>query len=357
MSEPQPGAGDDRAWGDVDPALRHPLRADARARRRRRPTPRSLRRAPFAATGAVRCAGRRSFAGRRSPSSPRSLRRAPIAAPGAAVRDPGRLPRRLAGAAGGHLARRTTDAEHHVRRVPPALRPARPADPGAARPHPRGRVVLRRHRSRQRQPGSVADRSDPAGRRPLRRDRRGATGCAAATEGDATCATLGVTSTTTLLELDIDPDAAAILAEHPDLRRIPLAANIAVFVDAPVLDARLNELNLFATGDRSDQRRRPPWPPRPRVGSVRIADIPVDDTNPDDGGYGRRDLVVDCSGAFTCPSGSTLADAAAAGALVPGGPPAGRRPGLRRPHRRRRLRRSRSPRSPPPCRRPSTSTT
>ena len=52
---------------------------------------------------------------------------------------------------------------------------------------------------------------------------------------------------TTLLELDVDAAAAKVLALHPDLRRVPLAANIATFARAPVLDARLNELNLFAT--------------------------------------------------------------------------------------------------------------
>jgi hypothetical protein len=67
------------------------------------------------------------------------------------------------------------------------------------------------------------------------------------TAGASTCATLGVTADTTLLELDVDPDAAKVLAQHADLRRIPLAANVAAFVDAPVLDARLNELNLFTT--------------------------------------------------------------------------------------------------------------
>src|SRR5262249_55534287 len=41
-------------------------------------------------------------------------------------------------------------------------------------------------------------------------------------EHPATCATLGVGPTTTLLELDVDEKAAAVFAAHPDLRRVPL---------------------------------------------------------------------------------------------------------------------------------------
>ena len=60
------------------------------------------------------------------------------------------------------------------------------------------------------------------------------------------------------MELDVDPEAAAVLAAHPDLRRMPLRPNLAAFVDAPLIDARLNELNLFATaiGQISVARRR-----------------------------------------------------------------------------------------------------
>ena len=264
-----------------------------------------------AATGAVRATG---AARRLRPDAPPGA----DAAAGAAVRDPRRLPRRLAGAAGGHVARRTTDAGHHVRGVPHALRPARPADPGAARPHARGRVVLRRHRhsptparprccsARPRWSTSASATTRGATARGRHRGRR-PPAPRSASRRPRRCSSS--TSTRT---------RRPILAAHPDLRRIPLAANVAVFVDAPVLDARLNELNLFATaiGQISVAAA---FAASPAVGSVRIADIPVDDTNPDDGGYGRRDLVVDCSGAFTCPSGSTLADAAAAGALVAGG--------------------------------------
>ena len=85
--------------------------------------------------------------------------------------------------------------------------------------------------------------------------RRGAPGSPPTRTATRTCAALGVGAATTLFELDIDPDAAAVFAAHPDLRRIPIAANIADFVGAPVLDARLNELNLFATDHRPDQRR------------------------------------------------------------------------------------------------------
>ena len=48
------------------------------------------------------------------------------------------------------------------------------------------------------------------------------------------------------------------------------------------------------------------------------ADIPVNDANPNDGAYGRRDLVVDCTHGFDCSGGATLGQALAAGALVNG---------------------------------------
>ena len=107
-----------------------------------------------------------------------------------------------------------------------------------------------------------------------------------------------------------------MLGKQPDLRRIELRDNFDVFVDAPVADARLNELNLFATnlgqvsvGAAIDASAA--------VGSVLISDIPVNDTNPDDGTYGRRNLVVNCV-SFDCSGGATLGQAKTAGALVAG---------------------------------------
>ena len=47
------------------------------------------------------------------------------------------------------------------------------------------------------------------------------------TVGATTCTSLGVGSDTTLLELDVDIEAAKVLAEHPELRRVHLAANMA----------------------------------------------------------------------------------------------------------------------------------
>ena len=79
----------------------------------------------------------------------------------------------------------------------------------------------------------------------------------------------------------------------------------------------LNELNLFAT-DLGQIGVSAAIAASPAVGSVRIADIPINDTNPDDGAYGRRDLVVDCTHGFDCSGEATLGQAKTAGALVPG---------------------------------------
>ena len=132
--------------------------------------------------------------------------------------------------------------------------------------------------------------------------------------------------------------------------------NLAAFVDAPVLDARLNELNLFAT-DIGQITVAAALDASPAVGSVRIADIPVDDSNPDDGAYGRRDLVVDCSGGFDCsarrdarPTPRPPARCAPAPRCRTSAGPSSTTP---RPA----TRRSRWRRSPPRCRRRSTSTT
>ena len=139
---------------------------------------------------------------------------------------------------------------------------------------------------------------------------------AADTNGGATCTSLGVGPATTLLELDADEAAAAVLAELPELRRVALKDNFDAFVDAPVTDARLNELNLFAT-DIGQVGVGAAIGASAAVGSVLISDIPVNDTNPDDGAYGRRNLVVDCSSGFDCSGGATLGAAQAAGALRP----------------------------------------
>ena len=119
------------------------------------------------------------------------------------------------------------------------------------------------------------------------------------------------------MELDVDPDAAKILSEHPGLRRVPLRSNLAAFVGAPLLDARLNELNLFAT-DIGQIPLTAALDASPAVSSVLIADIPVNDANPNDGAYGRRDLVVDCANGFVCSETATLGQARAAGALRTG---------------------------------------
>ena len=68
------------------------------------------------------------------------------------------------------------------------------------------------------------------------------------TEGDESCASFGMGAIPpTLFELDVDDHAASVFAAHPDLRRIPLNINLGAFLGAPVMDATLNELNLFAT--------------------------------------------------------------------------------------------------------------
>ena len=122
---------------------------------------------------------------------------------------------------------------------------------------------------------------------------------AAASDGDVTCEIMRITADTTMLDLDVDLGALPILAALPELRRLPLAENLDVIATgAPVLDARLDELNLFATAI-GEIPVTAAVAASPAVASVRVADIPVDDTNPDDGGYGRRDLVVDCS-ALAC---------------------------------------------------------
>jgi hypothetical protein len=134
------------------------------------------------------------------------------------------------------------------------------------------------------------------------------------TAGLTTCAGLNVLPTTTLIELDVSELASPVLAAHPDLRRVPLN-NIAVFVNSPALDASLNELNLFAT-DIGQINVNSAITAMPAVSSVLISDIPVNDTNPNDGAYGRRDLVVDCSQAFDCTApGATLGQAKLAGVL------------------------------------------
>ena len=94
---------------------------------------------------------------------------------------------------------------------------------------------------------------------------------------------------------------------------------MAAFDNAPLLDARLDELNLFATdiGQITVTSALDAAPTS--VGSVLISDIPVNDTNPNDGAYGRRDLVVDCAHGFDCTNpGATLGQARTAGALRPG---------------------------------------
>ena len=78
---------------------------------------------------------------------------------------------------------------------------------------------------------------------------------------------------------------------------------------------------------------------------------------PDDGAYGRRDLVVDCTHGFDCSAGATLGQAKAAGALRPGAHVARRRSSVHRSHGRRQSADLARRRSAPRSRRRSTSTT
>ena len=255
-------------------------------------------RAPFAAAGAVRCGGRRS------PSSPRSLKRAPVQRrtplSEIPVDYPGGWPALLAGTP---LAGRA-DAEHHASRSSSrcTTRPAR--RPQALRDLTLEDVSFFDGTARRRQPGRVPDRGDPAGRRPLRRPQTWCDRLAADTDGDDRPARRSASApTTTLLELDVDPDAAhgprrasrsapdPAGRQHRRLRRRPGARRPA---------ERAQPLRHRRSARSASP---PPSPPRPRSARCGSPTSRSTTRTPTTARYGRRDLVVDCSGAFACSGG------------------------------------------------------
>ena len=187
--EPDAGHTDDRPRRDLDQPRRHPVRADARTRRRR--LQRAVRQAPP-------FVGRSPFA-KRSPFAQAlaAVRVRPVRSSGhrgeqhAAVGDPGRLSR----AVGRHCS-----SEHRSPGEPTqsitfeqflALYDPRSADAGASRPDPRRHLVLRWHAARRREPGGVLARCAPRSRASTSGPRRGAHRLAADTAGESTCASLG----------------------------------------------------------------------------------------------------------------------------------------------------------------------
>ena len=122
---------------------------------------------------------------------------------------------------------------------------------------------------------------------------------------DATCAGLGVSSTTTLLELDVRPEAAQALEKEPLLRRPPVARNLTTFRAnaAPLLTAPLHQAGLEVS----------------EVGEVSlgraIAVSAAVAGRPADGDFTPRTVACGLAG-FTC-TGSTLQQALAQGAVFP----------------------------------------
>ena len=235
---------------------RHPLRADARARRRR--LQRAVRQARAVRRArAVRSSGRRSPGARRSPSSLRSPS-ARRSAGTPAVGDPGRLSRGLAGAAGRHPARRASR-----RRASRSSSSSRCTTRPVRRPR---RCATSRSRTSSFFDGTPLAGASPAafllGATPLvdlhfGAPRRGAIGWPPTRTGDddlrlARC------------RPDDDADGARRRRRRGGRcsPRTPICAGSRSRPTSPrsstrpVLDARLNELNLFATDDRPDQRRR-----------------------------------------------------------------------------------------------------
>ncbi|MFM7617496.1 MAG: Calx-beta domain-containing protein [Actinomycetes bacterium] len=123
-----------------------------------------------------------------------------------------------------------------------------------------------------------------------------------------TCAEFGADGTgRTLMELDMIPDAALLLAEHPELRQIDVGRNFFTLQlqSAPVLDTLLDDLNLYVTRLGASALD----------GAVRTASalraVPLDD-------FTDAELAVFavCSASFTCP-GADLGAAVDAGAIRP----------------------------------------
>ena len=123
-----------------------------------------------------------------------------------------------------------------------------------------------------------------------------------------TCASLGVTSTSTLISLDLRPGAKAVLDAAPTLRRPPIAANATTFTNAhaSVIDARLDEENLDVTRI-GDLLVGPAVGLVPQLAALPISGLPSQ----------RVALVVTCGGPLNCAT-ATLGDAAAAGRIKSG---------------------------------------
>ena len=127
-------------------------------------------------------------------------------------------------------------------------------------------------------------------------------------ETGRSCADFGADGTgRTLMELDMIPEAALLLAEHPDLRQIDLGLNFYALAQqsAPVLDTVFNDLNLYVTQLGA----------RPLDGVVRsspaLRGILLDDFTD-----AERAVFAVCDASFSC-GGATLGDAIDAGAVRP----------------------------------------
>ncbi|MFM8972892.1 MAG: hypothetical protein ACKOOG_09695, partial [Actinomycetota bacterium] len=130
--------------------------------------------------------------------------------------------------------------------------------------------------------------------------------------GATSCAALGVTATsgTTMLELDFDPSAAAVLNDNPTLRRPPIVPNLvrlrsavapilsAYLADLGLRVARIGNLSLAAALTASSALRATPL--------ASIAER-----------RGDLDGLAICDGVTYDCSGRTLGDAQVAGALLP----------------------------------------
>jgi len=123
-----------------------------------------------------------------------------------------------------------------------------------------------------------------------------------------TCTDFGADGTgRTLMELDMIPDAALLLAEHPALRQIDVGLNYYALglQGAPVLDTVLNDLNLYVTRLGA----------RPLDGVVRSSPV-LRGILLDDFTDAERAVFAVCDASFSC-GGATLGDAIDAGAVRP----------------------------------------
>ena len=271
----------------------------------------------------------RSPSGPRSPTAPRSPSSAPLAdfAP-FAERAPlagtplsevaGRLPGRLAGLLVGTRFAGEPTQSITFEQFLALYDPPGPPTQALRELTLEDIALLRRHAPGRRQPCRVPDRRHAARQLHFGVDRDVVRPRARPTRRATNRAPRSVSvPATTLMELDVEEAAAAVLAAHPDLRRIPMRPQPGGLRRRARDGRPAQRAQPVRHADRAGQRRRR-CRLSPAIGSVRIADIPIDDSNPDDGPYGRRDLVVDCAGAFACTAAATLADAKAAGALQPG---------------------------------------